>query len=344
MSSADDELDWEEWDGMGKFWHHCVAGSIAGVSEHTLMYPFDTVKTHLQACAACPHTTSGNSASTIAQHKLSPRVVVPTGMWTTMRHIVSQAGTTAELNASNTTRTTAGMTRLWRGVYAIVVGCIPAHALYFSTYEATKHALLLDDGTLSAQGGMMAGAAAAASHDLVMAPLDTVKQRLQLGHYRGMMHALQQMIRFEGYAGLFRSFPITLLTNIPYGAVMVSTNEVMKQRLMQYHHKDQLDVSTCLVASSLAGMAAAATTTPLDRVKTFLQTQQLQPACNQGSCPKLSGPPITWKQALSVICKQEGAAGLFKGMAPRVITHTPAVAISWTTYETAKQWLATHYM
>lgn len=338
--SADDDLEWEEWDGSGKFWHHCVAGSIAGVSEHTLMYPFDTAKTYLQACAECPHTASSVTKGA-SQHKLSSSAMPRPGMWTTMRHIV----TTAELNSTGTVSKTAGMTRLWRGVQAIVVGCIPAHAFFFSTYEVTKHALLNDEGSLSATSGMMAGAAAAVSHDVVMAPFDTVKQRLQLGHYQGMMDALQQMIRFEGYVGLFRSFPITLLTNVPYGAVMVSTNEVVKHRLMVYHQREQLDVSTCLLASSMGGMAAAATTTPLDRVKTFLQTQQLQPACNQGSCPKFIGEPIAcWRQALSLILKNEGPAGLFKGMVPRVITHTPAVAISWTAYETAKQWLASAYM
>ncbi len=31
----EDDLDWEEWDGKGSFLHHCVAGSIAGIAEHT---------------------------------------------------------------------------------------------------------------------------------------------------------------------------------------------------------------------------------------------------------------------------------------------------------------------
>lgn len=357
----EEELEWEEWDGKGKFWHHCVAGSIAGVSEHTLMYPFDTVKTHLQACAECPHSTTTTTAaastmtttttsSSTGTTKFPPTTTtrLPVGgMWTTMRHIVSQAGTsttttnTAELSACSTP---VGMTRLWRGVHSIVVGCIPAHALYFSTYEITKHALCDSNQELSPQGAMAAGAAAAVSHDMIMTPLDTVKQRLQLNYYSGMMDAIGQIYKFEGMAGLFRSFPITLLTNIPYGAVMVSINEVMKQRLLLYRGKEHLDVSTCLLASSMGGMVAAATTTPLDRVKTFLQTQQLQPACNQGSCPQFMGkPPVTWQRALGIIIQKEGVAGLFKGMTPRVITHTPAVAISWTTYETVKMWLANHH-
>ena len=50
---AEDELDWEEWDGVAPFWQHMVAGSCAGVIEHTCMFPVDTLKTHVQ-CADCP--------------------------------------------------------------------------------------------------------------------------------------------------------------------------------------------------------------------------------------------------------------------------------------------------
>jgi hypothetical protein len=32
-ASLDIEEDWEEWDGRSPFWIHCVAGSLAGVSE-----------------------------------------------------------------------------------------------------------------------------------------------------------------------------------------------------------------------------------------------------------------------------------------------------------------------
>ena len=345
--SSEDELEWEEWDGASPFWHHCVAGSLAGVTEHTLVYPFDTAKTYLQACAHCPHSASSGhsslSSATNAHHRLAPAARATAGMWTTMRHIVSQAAaapTAAEATA-DVVSTNAGMGRLWRGVNTLMVGCIPAHALYFSTYEAVKHSLLRENGELSAKGGMAAGAAAAVSHDVIMSPLDTVKQRLQLGHYRGMMDAFASITKYEGYSGLFRSFPITLLTNIPYGMVMVSTNELMKQQLVE--HGEPLTVKTCMVASCVAGMTAAAMTTPLDRLKTFLQTQQLQPACQQGSCPKLTGPPLELNRALSLILQKEGFLGLFRGIVPRVITHTPAVAISWTTYETCKQWLAGHY-
>jgi hypothetical protein len=32
------ELEWEEWDGSGSFTDHCLAGSFAGVAEHTVRF------------------------------------------------------------------------------------------------------------------------------------------------------------------------------------------------------------------------------------------------------------------------------------------------------------------
>ena len=108
-----------------------------------------------------------------------------------------------------------------------------------------------------------------------------------------------------------------------------------------------------MAASSLAGFVAAATTTPLDRIETYLQTQQLSPACMLNNVPNAApeacplqsrsgaSTPIVadWKQAAMRIYQTEGAVGFFRGLTPRVLSHTPAVAISWTTYETAKKYL-----
>ena len=42
-ADIEDAMEWEHYKG-GKFWHHMVAGGLAGVSEHLLMFPFDTIK------------------------------------------------------------------------------------------------------------------------------------------------------------------------------------------------------------------------------------------------------------------------------------------------------------
>jgi len=360
-SSVVDPEEWEEWDGKSPFWVHCVAGSMAGVAEHILVYPLDTVRTHIQVCAAChfyPGKTAGASAMTtqhtsLLQKAASPSYQTTTGMLQTMRQLMSQPLALEGAAASSSTASTAGtlslaqlagVSRLWRGVQTILIGCVPAHALYFSSYELVKAATLDENGNVTAYGSALAGAAAVTGHDMILGPLDTVKQRLQLGHYRGLTHALSTMIANEGLVSLFRSFPVTLATNIPYGVVMVGTNEFCKK---QWSSNGDLTLEVTLASSSLAGLLAAATTTPLDRIKTYLQTQQLTPACLVGTAPsencpmKAHGNPIVagWRQAAMRIYKTEGAIGFFRGITPRILSHTPAVAISWTTYETAKQYL-----
>mmetsp|Transcript_29607 Transcript_29607/g.48850 ORF Transcript_29607/g.48850 Transcript_29607/m.48850 type:complete len:388 (+) Transcript_29607:98-1261(+) len=370
----EDPLEFEEWDGTSPFWSHCLAGSLAGVAEHVVVYPLDTVKTHIQ-CATCPANpakSSVSAAAAAASRSLNKGATAanksalktaataaaassnsskPAGLWTTMRHIVSQPNLTATAVAER--QQPLGYARLWRGVQSVMVGCVPAHALYFSSYEFVKFQSQRPDGTLPYWGGLLAGATAVVGHDVIMSPLDTIKQRLQLGHYSGMKQAAAEMVKHEGAASLYRSFPVTLLTNIPYGSIMVSTNEVVKayltsaeqQQHVNYgqhgHHAPSPSIAVCLVSSSMGGLMASFLTTPLDRIKTVLQIQQLQPACERyGSCPKLSSERLEVRQAVKSILRQEGVAGLFKGSLPRMLSHTPAVAISWTTYETAKQWLA----
>ena len=181
------ELEWEEWDGTGSYVHHCVAGSFAGVAEHVLLYPVDTIKTQMQAfCADCPKS----------------KLAATGGMLDTTRQLMSGDG----------------FGRLWRGVQSMMAGCIPAHALYFSSYEAIKALFTSEEQqNLGPLGSSVAGASAAFCHDSIMTPADTIKQRLQLGHYQGMSDAIRNILQNEGPVGLYRSFPITLLTNLPYG-------------------------------------------------------------------------------------------------------------------------------
>ncbi|RKO86087.1 mitochondrial carrier domain-containing protein, partial [Blyttiomyces helicus] len=114
-----------------------VAGALAGIAEHSLMYPLDSVKTRMQI--------------------LSPN---PAAIYTGVA------------NALTRITTTEGFNTLWRGVNSVIVGAGPAHALYFATYEKCKE-VFVGDGTGNvhlAHAG--AGACAAAASDALMNPFD----------------------------------------------------------------------------------------------------------------------------------------------------------------------------
>ena len=195
-----------------------------------------------------------------------------------------------------------------------------------------------------------------------------------------MTDALRQILHQEGAAGLYRALPVTLCTNLPYGAVMVTTNEYLRDIIMKQQQVTTLNVQTTLLAGCGAGMVAAAVTAPLDRIKTKLQTQGLSvagvveettSAAAAAAAPAGATTKATTTRSLSTttattssptvhrpllnkhtpkykglvdafqsVVREEGYVGLFRGIVPRVVTHTPSVAISWTVYEVLKVWLA----
>ena len=117
------------------------------------------------------------------------------------------------------------------------------------------------------------GALAAISHDMFLTPFDVVKQRMQLGYYKNVIHCVRTILKTEGIGALYMSFPTTLMMNIPFGGVMVAVNESVKKIL---NPDGTYSFWTTMASGSIAGMVAAAVTNPLDVVKTRLQTQNLE--------------------------------------------------------------------
>lgn len=118
------------------------------------------------------------------------------------------------------------------------------------------------------------GAAATSGHDFFMTPFDVVKQRMQLGYYRNVSHCIRSVLRVEGLGAFYRSLPTTMMMNMPYGCVMVATNESAKKFL---NPNGQYNFYTTVIAGSVAGGVAGGLTNPLDVIKTRLQTQDLEP-------------------------------------------------------------------
>jgi solute carrier family 25 (mitochondrial iron transporter), member 28/37 len=336
--------DWEEWNPQRiSFMHHMLAGSLAGLAEHIAMFPVDTVKTNLQ-CDRCG------------------AIISPIQTWECAMRIIRNEG----------------VFRLWRGVTATFAGCLPAHAAYFTVYETNKKLLGADREGHHPIKAALTGASAAVAHDVFMAPFDTIKQRMQLGYYKNILHCMKTVMRTEGFGAFYLAFPATLLMNIPYGGVMMSVNESCKTFL---NPSGEYNFSSSMIAGSLAGSVAAAVTTPLDVIKTRLQTQHFEPCpsnivgtsgvavdapvgtstlsvrdmvsgkgissgrgSSSGSGSNAANNPLRTYSGLVDVARriyaEEGIASFARGMGPRMLSHAPAVAISWTTYECMKSLLS----
>lgn len=277
------------------FWQFMIAGSVAGCVEHMAMFPVDTIKTRMQALGSCP--------------------IKPVGLQQALQTVFE----------------TEGPRVLYRGIGAMGLGAGPAHAVYFSVYEACKEAL--SKGNLNNHVAHAAsGVCATVASDAVFTPMDMVKQRLQLSSspYKGVLDCVGRVFREEGLQAFYASYKTTVLMNAPFTAVHFATYEATKRGLSELSPESASDERLVVhaTAGAAAGALAAAVTTPLDVVKTQLQCQGV---CG---CDRFASDSI--RDVIDTIVRKDGYRGLMRGWVPRMLFHAPAAAICWSTYEAGK--------
>ncbi|KAL1924851.1 uncharacterized protein VTP21DRAFT_4505 [Calcarisporiella thermophila] len=274
---------------------HMIAGAMAGIIEHAAMYPVDAIKTRMQVLNPTP-------------------AAVYTGI----------------TNAFVRISTTEGLHRLWRGIGSVVLGAGPAHAIHFATYEELKRKLTPAGAESHSIANAVAGAGATVLSEGVMNPFDVVKQRMQVhgSTFKGIAECAHKIYATEGLGAFFISLPTTLLMAVPFQSIQFTTYEFCRRQL---NPQGMYDPKTHVLAGGIAGGVAAAITTPLDVIKTLLQTRGTSSDQEIRRCRGLV-------QACGVIYRRHGVRGFFKGVSPRVIVNFPSTALCWTSYETMK-WL-----
>ncbi|XP_010559229.1 PREDICTED: nicotinamide adenine dinucleotide transporter 2, mitochondrial-like [Tarenaya hassleriana] len=183
-----------------------------------------------------------------------------------------------------------------------------------------------------------AGAAAGAIAATFVCPLDVIKTRLQVlglpetptGQRGGVIiTSLQNIIRNEGFRGLYRGLSPTIIALLPNWAVYFTVYGKLKDLLQSSDGK--LGVGANMIAAAGAGASTAIATNPFWVVKTRLMTQGMRPDV------------VPYKSVLSAfsrICHEEGLRGFYSGILPSLagVSH---VAIQFPAYEMIKQYMAT---
>lgn len=290
-----------------------IAGALAGMGEHMVMYPVDTIKTRMQALAHPGMQLDKSLARAIksARHR-------------------------------------EGIRGLYKGVTAVALGAGPSHALYFASYEAAKQLYGGNQPGHQPVATAAAGVTATVVNDACMTPWDVVKQRMQVSHspYGGILQCVRDTYRAEGARAFFKSFWTTLVMNVPYTAIHFATYESCKtyftgggsgigeaggiENAGETSEQEET-LAVQLGAGGIAGGLAAFCTTPLDVVKTRLQLEGVHSATRYET--------IAVRPIMSKIMRDEGFSVLFRGWQPRVLFHIPSAAICWGIYESFKSFL-----
>ncbi|XP_028768275.1 nicotinamide adenine dinucleotide transporter 2, mitochondrial-like isoform X1 [Neltuma alba] len=182
-----------------------------------------------------------------------------------------------------------------------------------------------------------AGAAAGAIAATFVCPLDVIKTRLQVhgvppGHKGSfIVTSLRNIIRTEGFRGIYRGLSPTIIALLPNWAVYFTVYGQLKGLfLSQADSCRQLSTVENMVAAAGAGAATAISTNPLWVVKTRLQTQGMR------------SDVVPYKSILSALTRimhEEGIRGLYSGIVPSLagVSH---VAIQFPAYEKIKSYMA----
>jgi len=178
-----------------------------------------------------------------------------------------------------------------------------------------------EDGTVSMQTGMAAGAAAGLCQCIATNPMEIVKIRMQLAALNGVKTTPMNIVRDLGLGGLYTGAAATLARDIPFSIVFFATYGELKDKWAT-DENGVTDFGKVLASGMGAGAFAAFLSTPIDVVKTRLQVEGA----------KHTSPIAQAKDIL----QNEGGAAFFKGSVPRMSIIGPLFAVALYSYEVQK--------
>ncbi|EMG48462.1 hypothetical protein G210_0968 [Candida maltosa Xu316] len=302
---SDQDKTPEENETLQPIWQCMLAGGFGGVVGDSAMHSLDTVKTRQQGFP----------------YKLKYKNMVP---------------------AYSTILKEEGFFRgLYGGYTPAALGSFPSTAAFFGTYEYTKRLMINDWQLNETFSYFTAGLLGDLASSIFYVPSEVLKTRLQLQgkynnpftkecgyNYRGLWNAITTIYKTEGGRTFFFGYKETLFRDLPFSALQLSFYETFRRWAIYYNRgSNDLPISLELLTGAAAGGLAGTLTTPLDVIKTRIQTAMNTADLGSSISAKqtITNPLVkllnknATLRALVSIYKHEGILGAFSGVGPRFI-------------------------
>ncbi|KAG0282400.1 hypothetical protein BGZ96_000521 [Linnemannia gamsii] len=298
-----------------------LAGGMGGTIADFIMHSVDTVKTRLQG---------------------QPTANPP--KYNNMFH------------AYSTILREEGVSRgLYSGLAPAMTGSLPGTTLYFGTYEYTKRTLTAA-GCPDTLAHLAGGSIGDFFASFIYVPSEVLKTRMQLQgrynnpsfisgyNYKNTWHALQMIVKYDGVAALYQGYRATLMRDVPFSALQFAFYEKFKAEARKWEARPdgQMSLHIETACGGVAGGLAGFLTTPLDVMKTLLQTQVKKPTSSSTSIAAGTVAASNQKYYVGIWdglkwnLKHHGViGGLFRGVGPRVFWTSLQSAIMFVFYEQA---------
>ncbi|KAK6930327.1 Mitochondrial substrate/solute carrier [Dillenia turbinata] len=323
------------WDKLDKTRFHLI-GAILFTAQQGLLHPTAVVKTRMQV--------DGSGLSHLR------------GM-TVFRYILRNDG----------------LPGIFRGFATSAIGSIPGRVLHLTSLEISKDMMLkymegfnMPEATRLGIANAVAGMSSNFISSLYFVPLDVICQRLMVQglpgtiHCNGALDIAREVVKAEGFRGLFRGFGLTAITQSPASALWWGTYGAAQHIIWRYMKSPHsflfpsqiYPLETCsslcrslgykedteekpsqveiVAVQASAGMVAGASssviTTPIDTVKTRLQVMD-----NFGA-----GRPSVMKTTRALL-EEDGWRGFYRGFWPRFVNMSLYGTTMVVTYELIKR-------
>ncbi|MBW0530806.1 hypothetical protein O181_070521 [Austropuccinia psidii MF-1] len=271
-----------------------IAGTIAGAVEGFVTYPTEFVKTRSQF----------RSPQSIGQ---------PLGPVEIFRSTLAKDGVRG----------------LYAGCSALVIGNGLKAGVRFFSYEKLKKILADEQGKLTGPRSLLAGLGAGVFEAIfAVTPSETIKTKLvnesmkPNPRFTGLVQGTREIIRTEGFGGIYRGLFPVMMRQGANSAVRFSTYSSLKAFFQGNVRSDQqLSSFITFITGGIAGTVTVYCTMPLDVIKTRMQSLEAKSRySNSFDCAYQ-------------IFKHEGILKFWKGTTPRLIRLSLSGGIVFTVYE-----------
>lgn len=235
----------------------------------------------------------------------------------------------------------------WRGFMrgngTNCIRIVPYSAVQFGSFNLYKRMTENWTGTdLTPVGRLICGGCAGITSVTFTYPLDIVRTRLSIqtasfasltkhqGKPPGMWPTMILMYKTEGgIRGLYRGIIPTVAGVAPYVGLNFMVYEAVRGYFTQPGEKNPPWYRK-LAAGAISGAVAQTCTYPFDVLRRRFQVNSMSGMGYQYT--SISG-------AIGTILKQEGFAGLYKGIMPNLLKVAPSMASSWLSFELTRDFL-----
>ena len=153
--------------------------------------------------------------------------------------------------------------------------------------------------------------------EIVLLPLDVLKIKSQNNPEALRGRGLLTILRQERISGLYRGAGWTAARNAPGSFALFGASAFVKSRVYGLQNFNDASLGQNFVASCAGGIASITVASPLDVVKTRLQTRDF-------------GSGESGFAILRNMIKHEGFGALFKGLVPKILVVGPKLVFSFT--------------